>query len=107
EPARRRGLGEEGAISRRRERRVGVPARRDALGLSLRRDPSPWAALELPEAQGGESAVDLRPVRRRHGHVKPPAAAQVNGSRFSPSEFPLSWRGETDARTLRNANQSR
>ena len=66
---RRRRVGPELEVPHGRQGRVGVHARRHALRLPLRRDPSPWPALVLPAADGAKGPLDLRPVGGRSGNV--------------------------------------
>ena len=56
----RRGVGQEGPVPRGRQGGLGNVAGRHALRISVRRDSSSRAAVELPAADGREGALDLR-----------------------------------------------
>ena len=56
----RRRVGQEGPIPRGRKGCLGNLTRRHALWISLRRDPSPWAAFNVPATDGREGSLDLR-----------------------------------------------
>src|SRR5262245_14478030 len=62
-------MGTEGTVPRGRQGGLGNLAGRHALRLPLRRHPSSRTAVDLPQTDGIEGAVDLRPVGRRSRHV--------------------------------------
>ena len=63
-----------------RANRLGGHDGPDDVGLPVRRHPPPRAAQHLPAPDGGQGAVDLRPLGRRHRSVDGARALRSPGS---------------------------